>query len=96
MASTTSPLDAIGMAYKVAQQQGVSASRLVRTHAGFINTADKEMPTGVPENFLFIHEASTKVAMLGEGKRMYGEREYKRLYDDLIANEHEWMEVSDT
>ncbi|KAL7428786.1 hypothetical protein ACHAXM_001410 [Skeletonema potamos] len=50
------------------------------------------MPAGVPDNFLFIHEASTKFAMLGEAKRMYGEYEYKKLYDDLVANEGEWME----
>lgn len=94
MASKTSPLDALGIMYKEAQKQGVPASRLVGTHAGYINTADKEMPAGVPQNFVFIHEASTKMAMLGEGKRMYGEREYIRLYDDLVAKEHEWMEVS--
>ena len=63
------------------------------THAGYVNTADKKIPEGVPENFVFIHEATTKMAMLGEEKRMYGEREYKRLYDDLVAKEYEWMEV---
>jgi hypothetical protein len=64
------------------------------THAGCFTSDENEMPAGVPDNFLFIHEASTKFAMLGEAKRMYGEYEYKKLYDDLVANEGEWMEVS--
>ena len=92
--SKADEMDAIGSVYKVAEKQGVRAARLLMTHAGDFLSDEKEMPAGVPENFLFIHEAATKMAMLGGEKRMYGEREYKRLYDDLVANEQEWMEVS--
>ena len=92
--SKADQFDAIGSMYKMAEKQGMPAARLLITHAGNILSDDKEMPAGVPENFPFIHEAATKMAMLGGEKRMYGEREYKRLYDDLVANEQEWMEVS--
>ena len=91
--SKTNEVDAIGSVYKLAQKEG-QVVKLMMTHAGTFHSSAKEMPAGVPENFLFIHEAASKMAMLGGDKRMYGEREYKRLYDDLVANEHEWMEVS--
>ena len=90
----TCPLDVIGSTYKVAEKLGVRQVKMMMTHVGPVCSDAKEMPAGVPENFLLIHEAATKMAMLGAEKRMYGEREYKRVYDDLVANEQEWLEVS--
>lgn len=92
--SKANEMDAIGSIYKVAEKQGVIQVKMMMTHVGPVRSDDKEMPAGVPENFLFIHEGATKIAMLGGDKRMYGEREYKRLYDDLVSNEQEWIEVS--
>lgn len=76
------------------QLNGGTVSRLTFTHAGAVSTDDEVMPPGVPANFLFINEAANKYVVLGDGKREYGEALYRRLYDELVANEKEWMDVS--
>lgn len=93
-AKANNDLDAIGNMIKSVQKQGIKTVKLISTHAVCLSSDDKEMPAGVPDNFLFLHEASQKFAMLGKEKRVYGEHKYKKLYDDLVANEKEWMEVS--
>jgi hypothetical protein len=66
--------------------------KIFSSHVGVFGSTDKEMPEGVPDNFLFVYEANNKYMMLGDEKRLYGEYEYKRLYDDLLANKEEWLE----
>ena len=68
-------------------------SSLLMTHVGWIST-DEELPPGLPENFLYIHEAMNKYASLGKKKREFGEAIYRRLFDELVENEEEWEDVS--
>ena len=93
-ATADNEFDTIANMLKSIQKQGFNTVKFMTTHAGCFSSDDKEMPAGVPDNFLLIHKVSQKFAMLGEEKRVYGEHEYKQLYDDLVANEKEWTEVS--
>ena len=93
-ASAKNELDAIGAMYKTVLKEGVNTVKLISTHAGCFSSDEKETPAGVPDNFICIHEASVKFAMLGEEKRMYGEHEYKKVFDELVENEQLWLEVS--
>ena len=93
-ASAKNELDAIGAMYKTVLKEGVNTVKLISTHAGCFSSDEKETPAGVPDNFIFVHEASVKFAMLGEEKRMYGEHEYKKVFDELVENEQLWLEVS--
>lgn len=93
----TNSMDAMKELMKMAKGQGsVPISSLICTHAGtgYINSSDTQMPPGVPDNFLFINAATNRYVSLGEEKRVYGEASYKQLYNDLVENENEWMEVS--
>jgi hypothetical protein len=91
----TNSMDAMKELMKMAKGQGsVPISSLICTHAGYINSSDTQMPPGVPENFLLINAATNRYVSLGEEKRVYGEASYKQLYNDLVENEKEWMEVS--
>jgi len=91
-ASAKNELDAIGAMYKTVLKEGVNTVKLISTHAGCFSSDEKETPAGVPDNFIFVHEASVKFAMLGEEKRMYGEHEYKKVFDELVENEQLWLE----
>lgn len=48
------------------------------------------MPRGVPQNFLYIKQASTKFVSLKNGEREYGEALYQKLFDELVKNKDEW------
>ena len=89
----TNSMDAMKAFMSMAKSQGSPMSRLISTHAGYINSTDTKMPSGVPENFLYINTATDRFISLGEEKRAYGEALYKNLYNDLVENEKEWMEV---
>jgi len=70
-------------------------SSLLMTHVGWVSTdTNEELPPGLPENFLYIHEAMNKYASLGKKKREFGEAIYRRLFDELVENEEEWEDVS--
>ena len=70
-------------------------SSLMMTHIGWVATdTNEELPPGLPENFLYIHEAMNKYASLGKKKREFGEAIYRRLFDELVENEEEWEDVS--
>ena len=77
---------------KKAEKQG-NYSRLMMTHVGWVAT-DKELPLGLPTNFLYVHEAAFKHTSLGKKKYELGESLYKRLYDELVTNEEVWEDVS--
>ncbi len=83
--------DVMGEILKGGFKQG-DVVKIFSSHIGVFGSTDKEMPEGVPDNFLFVYEANNKYMMLGDEKRLYGEYEYKRLYDDLLANKEEWLE----
>ena len=89
----TNEMDVMKHFMKMAQNLGTPMSRLISTHAGYISSTDTQMPPGVPENFLFINAATDRFVSLGEEKRVYGEASYKNLYNDLVENEKDWMEV---
>lgn len=90
----TNSMDYIKEMMKMSNQQGATMSRLICTHAGYVSSTDKEMPTGVPANFLLINTATNRYVSLGENKREFGEAAYKQLYNDLVENKDKWMDVS--
>lgn len=66
---------------------------LQSTSAGFVS-GDKNMPRGVPSGFHIVGEAMNTLMSYPEEKCMFGEAKYKQLYDELVSNETEWLEVS--
>eukprot|EP00553_Chaetoceros_curvisetus_P000017 CAMPEP_0204621330 /NCGR_PEP_ID=MMETSP0717-20131115/7070_1 /ASSEMBLY_ACC=CAM_ASM_000666 /TAXON_ID=230516 /ORGANISM="Chaetoceros curvisetus" /LENGTH=300 /DNA_ID=CAMNT_0051635703 /DNA_START=207 /DNA_END=1109 /DNA_ORIENTATION=+ len=64
---------------------------LIRTHAGTISTDDKQMPLGVPSNFLYLQAALNQFAKLKEDKRHFGEVFYSTLFKDFMTNKAEWL-----
>jgi hypothetical protein len=86
-------MEALQAIYKMQGKQSnkiQSMGALMFTHAGAVSTNDTKMPPGVPDNFLYIREASGKFVSLKEGKRELGELVYKKLLDELTANKGEW------
>ena len=53
-----------------------------------------EVPDGVPSKFHLIGEAMNTLMSYSDEKSMFGEAKYKELYDELVSNEKEWLEVS--
>ena len=60
-------------------------SSLLMTHVGWVSTdTNEDLPPGLPENFLYIHEAMNKYISLGKKKREFGEAIYRRLLMSLL------------
>jgi len=81
----------MGNMMKMLEKQGIAMPGLIQTHAGPVSTDDKVMPPGVPRNFLFLKSSLDEFAKLKAEKREFGEKTYKRLFDDLITNERDWL-----
>lgn len=62
------------------------------TSAGIVS--GDEVPAGVPPRFHLIGEAMNTLMSYSEEKSMFGEAKYKELFDELVSNEKEWLEVS--
>ncbi len=77
---------------KLGEKEGKPVARLITTHAGLISTDDKQMPRGVPSNFLYLPAATNQYAQLKEGKRHFGEAAYTKLFNDFKVNEAQWLE----
>ena len=65
---------------------------LKSTSAGIVS--GDEVPDGVPSKFHLIGEAMNTLMSYSDEKSMFGEAKYKELYDELVSNEKEWLEVS--
>mmetsp|Transcript_28094 Transcript_28094/g.62896 ORF Transcript_28094/g.62896 Transcript_28094/m.62896 type:complete len:464 (+) Transcript_28094:271-1662(+) len=83
--------EAMGNLMRLMSKQNQPMTGLYATHAGMISSDDTVMPPGVPENFLWLKSALTEFGRLKGDKREYGEKAYKKLYGDLVANKQVWM-----
>lgn len=83
--------EVLGNVMRLVSKQKQPVTGLYATHAGMISSNDTVMPPGVPEHFLWLKSALTEFGRLKGDKREYGEKAYKKLYDDLVTNKHVWM-----
>ena len=83
--------EVMGNLMRFMSKQNQPMTGLYMTHAGMISSNDTVMPPGVPENFLWLKSALNEFGRLKEDKREYGEKAYKKLYDDMVTNKQVWM-----
>ena len=64
-------------------------------HAGVLSSRpDEEVPEGVPKNYYLKEEAFIEMQRHRVENYEFGEAAYKAFYDDVVANEDAWMDVS--
>ena len=64
-------------------------------HKGAITSRrDQEVPEGVPKNYYLKEEAFIEMQRHRVENYEFGEAAYKAFYDDVVANEYDWIDVS--